>query len=125
MSQRETFFEIRPKGQTDTFWVIMSVVPDWNKADSIAAPGESRIVGKRSGYSAAFTLSDEMILMGMKGDLEAIQSMLREGRCRIVIRGNPVVVLDQENDFVKVRRKGTTNTVWLFGCLKIVLGIRM
>jgi len=76
-------------------------------------PGESRIVGPRPGYVAAFSLSDEKILMSMKGDFGAIQGMLREGRCRVVIRGTAVVVSDDYEDFVKVRIKGTTDTVWI------------
>ena len=111
--QRDKFFQVRLKGTTDTFWVLMPLVSGWDKADSTPGPGESRIVGPRPGYVAAFSLSDEKILMSMKGDFGAIQGMLREGRCRVVIRGTAVVVSDDYEDFVKVRIKGTTDTVWI------------
>ena len=112
-SQRERYFQVRLKGTTDAFWVLMPLVSGWDKADSTPGPGESRIIGPHPGYTGAFSLSDEKILMSMKGDFEAIQGMLQEGRCRIVMRGTAVVVLDQDEDFVKVRIKGSPDAIWL------------
>ena len=85
----------------------------WNNGDEFAKPGGECVTGDMAVVTG--TLSDLEMIGRMFGtnDQVAIQKMEQQGRLVRPKAGLPVVIEGRHEDFVRVRPKGMTDTVWM------------
>ena len=85
----------------------------WNNGDEFAKPGRECVTGDMAVVTG--TLSDLEMIGRMFGtnDQVAIQKMQQQGRLVRPKAGLPMVIEWRHEDFVRVRPKGMTDTIWM------------